>query len=145
MAIVNTSMWAHGLGIFLEDNSWTVARRGGGATVFPSTTSTAGWVHFAIPTPAKVNGVKPVLFQVVFRFNSGPQAHVTAVHVYSNEGQIAAADGLNLTGSVESIIGVPDQVAADAANGISLHVNFGSPVPSTDAWITLIGAGAHYQ
>jgi len=37
-----TMVWAHGLGVFLEDKSWDIVSRGFGAVVTPSNTTLRG-------------------------------------------------------------------------------------------------------
>ena len=135
--------WIHGTAVELENQSWPALRQGFYTTVRPSNESTSGWVHFPIPTPVIVNGVRLKAQSAMIRFTTGAQASIGAVHVYDGEKKILDHNGTNYRGSLqfvrEVIPGTPEVLWG---TGISILVNFNGSGP--DAYIQLIGAGIDF-
>src|SRR5436190_17855941 len=98
MAIKHAA-WTHELGIELESRSWSALRQGFYTTVRPSNEGTFGWVHFVIPTPVIVDGIRLKAESAMILFTTGQGAAITDFHVYDGEKKIADYNGLDLRGT----------------------------------------------
>jgi hypothetical protein len=135
--------WIHGTSVELESKSWSALRQGFYTTLRPSNETTSAWVHFAIPTPVIVNGVRLKAQSAMIRFTTGPQASIGAVHVYDGERKIAEHNGTNYRGALQFIReGIPNTPEVLWGTGISILVNCNGNGP--DAYIQLISAGIDF-
>ncbi len=142
MSIKHAS-WIHGTAVELENKSWSAARYGPWTTVRPSNESTSGWVHFAIPAPVVVNGVRVKAQSVMLRFSTGPHATIGAIHVYDGEKKILNLNGTNYHGSLQYVREViPKTPEVHSGLGISLYLNFNGN--GHDAYVQLISAGIDF-
>jgi hypothetical protein len=135
--------WIHGTSVQLETPSWSALRQGFYTTVRPSNGPTSEWVHFAIPTPVIINGVRSKAQSAMIRFTTGPQASIGAVHVYDGEKNIYEHNGVNYKGNLQFIREViPGEPEVLWGTGISILINFNGK--GNDAWIALISAGIDF-
>ncbi|KAH8699447.1 hypothetical protein GQ44DRAFT_778982 [Phaeosphaeriaceae sp. PMI808] len=136
--------WTHGLSVELENGSWTAFRQGFYSTVRPSSESTFGWVHFAIPTPVIVEGNRLHAVKAWIRYATGSGAKITRFHVYDGEKKIANFDGLNLSGALRNESrDVPGRPSVLWGTGISLGVQFSGNGPND--YIQFISAGIDFD
>jgi len=136
--------WVHGVGLILEDKSWSADNAGWGNVIYPSNTSRSGWVHFAIPTPVIVEDRRLTPTQVGLRVATGSKATITQIVAHDGEKQIAAFTGLKLTGSLNTYyyqIPSPPQVLWGTE--ISVLVTFSDR--SSDAWAEFVSAGIDFH
>jgi len=140
---IKHAAWTHGVGVDLENKSWPALRQGFFTTVRPSNESTSGWVHFAVPTPVIVDGVRLKAQSAMIRFSTGAQASVGAIHVWDGEKKILNKNGTNYKGSLQFIREViPGSPEVLWGTEISVLVNFNGTGP--DAYIQLISAGIDF-
>lgn len=140
---IKHAAWTHGLGVELESRSWSALRQGFFTTVRPSNEGTFGWVHFVIPTPVIVDGVRLKAESAMIRFSTGSTAKITNFHVYDGETKIAAYDGLSLSGGLQFVReAVPNHHQALWGTAISLGVQF-SGTGASD-YVQFISAGIDF-
>jgi len=124
-ALIKHAAWAHGLGVELEDSSWTALRQGFFTTIRPSNRSTLHWVHFVIPTPVILDGNRLRAVTAWIRYTTGSGAVITSFHVYDGETKIANYNGLSLRGISTSVnLAVPNSPLVYLGTGISVLVDF---------------------
>lgn len=141
---IKQASWTHGVGLQVESHSWTVHRRGPFTTVTPSFESTFGWVHFAIPTPVIIDGVRLKPGFAAVRFSTGTTARITAMHVHDGETMIAAYNGLSLGGQ-QQVFGetLPDQSPIIWGTAISVAIQFSGTGPND--YVQFIAAGIEFH
>lgn len=144
MAPIKQASWTHGLGVQLENSSWSVLRQAFYSTVRPSNETTFGWVHFAIPTPVIVDGARLKAVTAWIRCITGSGAKIMNFHVYDGENKIAEFDGLDLgflaPGTNSQTI--PNSPAVLWGSGISIGVQFDGDGPND--YCQFISAGIDY-
>ncbi|KAJ9658714.1 hypothetical protein H2201_007679 [Coniosporium apollinis] len=143
MAIKHAA-WTHGSDIQLESLSWRALRQGYWTTVRPGWEGRFGWVHFAIPTPVIVDGVRLKAESAMIRFKTGKNATITSFHVYDGERKIASHDGLNLRSDQPQFYrrDIPGDPQVLWGTNISLGIEFDGD--GADAWVALISAGIDF-
>jgi hypothetical protein len=141
---IKEAAWVHGSSVHLESASWHALRQGYWTTVSPSFESTFGWVHFAVPTPVIIDGVRLKAESALIRFKSGSRAKIRNFHIYDGEKKIASHDGLNLRSDQLQVVrkDVPGDPQVLWGTGISLGVEFDGNGP--DAWVALVSAGIDF-
>jgi hypothetical protein len=141
MAIAQ-AMWTHGHSVQVQDASWAVLRTGNAGRI--ARTGTAGWCHFAIPTPVIVTDRRLTIGSVLLRFFTGDQTSIDAVHIWDGDIRIAIHEPLNLRGRdrVERF-DVPNTPEVRWGIGLSVHISFGVDTPG--AWIDFNSAGADFS
>lgn len=137
--------WVHGLGLFLEDKSWSCDRAGWGNKVYPSNTSLQGWVHFAIPTPVIVDDRRLTPTQVGLRVAIGPKATIANIGVHDGEKGIAGfnVNLSNVANPQTYYYQIPSPPEILWGTEISVLVNFGDR--SSDAWVDFVSAGIDFH
>jgi hypothetical protein len=138
------AMWTHGVGLFLEDNSWTIDRSGFGGMVHPSNTSLGGWVHFVIPTTVIVNDRRLQARQTGIRVATGPKATITSVRVHDGERQLAENDNLKIGGPPNTYY-FPIPGTPQILWGVEISVFVSFTDTSSDAWATFLSGGIDFQ
>ena len=127
------AMWTHGVGLLLQDKSWSIDRSIFGGSVQPSNTSLAGWVHLAIPTTVIVNDRRLETRQSGIRVATGPKATITAVRVQDGETELVENDGLTISGPLNTyFFPIPGTPQIQWGMIISAFVVFADR--SSDAW-----------
>jgi len=107
-----TARWVHGTAFEAEypDRLVRRERKGWGSSFFmkPGTTN---WFHIAIPTPALIDGVRPLLSRIFVLYGASRGAGatfgstLTDVHVYDGKNKVWGFDGERdggHTGSIDS-------------------------------------------
>ena len=89
-----------GTGVQIEDppSSWKVTRQSSGTLITTSSPTSNTWLHFPIPTPVQIDGVKMKSTEAAVSFQTTGGGKVTEVKV-SDGFTIVNSPGLNLTGS----------------------------------------------
>jgi len=140
---IKQAAWTHGLGIELESSSWSALRQGFFTTVRPSNEGTFGWVHFVIPTPVIVDGIRLKAESAMIRFSTGSGAKITNFHVYDGEKKIAEYNGLSLAGNLQFVReAVPNNPQVLWGTAISLGVQFSGTGPND--YVQFISAGIDF-
>jgi len=137
--------WLHGTGVQFENQSWAVRslRQGPYTTVTPSNESTSGWVHFPIPTPVIVDGVRLKVQSAMIRFSTGPQASIGAIHVWDGEDRIYERNGVAYRGDRQFVREtLNNRPEVKWGTVICVLVNFNGRGP--DAWVQLISGGIDF-
>jgi hypothetical protein len=139
---IKHAAWTHGLGVELETTTWSALRQGFYTTVRPDG-NLSGWVHFVIPTPVIVDGIRLKAESAMIRFTTGAGAKITNFHVYDGEKKIADHNALNFTGNGvflrQDIPGNPQVLWGTA---ISVGVQFSATGGGN--YIQFIGAGIDF-
>lgn len=142
MSSLAQASWAHGVGVQLENSSWKALRQGFGTTVTPSTGTTTGWIHIAIPTPVWLHGVHLKALTALVQVATGSAARITLVHAYDGEKKILDTSS-NITGPTQvPRFQIPGTPAIDFGTEISMLVEFDNTGPN--AWCRLIGGGIDF-
>jgi hypothetical protein len=142
---IKHAAWTHGTSVQFENHSWALRslRQGFYTTVTPSNDVTSGWVHFAIPTPVIVNGVRLKAESAMIRFTTGPQASIGAIHVWDGETKLYERNGTNYKGKNQFVREViSNRPEVKWGTGISVLVNFNGT--GADAYVQLISAGIDF-
>jgi hypothetical protein len=134
--------WTNGVDVALENRSWSALRQGFGTTIRPSNETISGWVHFAIPTPVILSGVRVKAGQALVRFSTGSQASIGAIHVYDGETKIAEQNGTKFQGNLQLATLQLGRPEVKWGTGISVLLNFTGT--TSDAWVQLIAAGIDF-
>lgn len=145
------AMWTHGTGVQIENpERLSFDRRYGFFARLRGNPFNSTWVHFAIPTPAVVDGKRLHASAVYLRYRTGPGASIGAVHVWDAERRrIAAYDGLTLTsgsGFRTSGFIVPMRPPVYYGIGMSVLLKFGDDanLPSNRLIVDLSTAGCYF-
>lgn len=101
-ATIKHAAWIHGDSLKIETpDNFVSATPYGFYEALVGRANTSSWVHFQIPTPVIVEGVRLKASSVLLTFKtSSSTARVTAVHVYDGATRIATFENLNLYGNV---------------------------------------------
>jgi serine/threonine protein kinase len=102
-SLIQTSA-VHGSSLFSEDNSWIVSRRGYGATVTPSNTSTHGWLQFPIPTPVTVNNRRMRAAKTIIKLKTGDNAFISAVGIHDGDREIMLVQNIRINGPLQDLV-----------------------------------------
>jgi hypothetical protein len=145
------AMWTHGVSVQVENpERLSFDRRYGFFARLRGKPFNSTWVHFAVPTPAIVDGKRLHASSVYLRYRTGPGASIGAVHVWDAERRrIGTYDGLALTsGSGFRVSGfsVPMRPPVYYGIGISILLKFGDDanLPSNKLLVDLSAAGCYF-
>ncbi|KAF9346345.1 hypothetical protein BGX34_004024 [Mortierella sp. NVP85] len=141
--VIKHAAWMHGLGLELESPSWKAVRQGYYTTVTPSHESQSGWVHFVIPTPVIVDGVRLKTDSARVRFSTGAAARITNFHVFDGETKIRDNNSLSMTGKMQYLIEpLPKDHEVLWGTAICVGVKFDGTGP--EAYVQFIAAGIDF-
>ena len=104
------------------------------------------WVHFPIPTPTVVDGVRTRVDAALLSFRTRSHAKVHEVIVYDGDKRIAEHMDLNLEGDhLDGRFEVPGTPEVNLGLNITVGVQFGDKAPDTRALqIEIVGAGIEF-
>ncbi len=104
------------------------------------------WVHFPIPTPAVVDGVRSRVGTALVSFRTRSHATVHEVIVYDGEERIAEHMDLNLEGDhLGSRFDVPGSPEVNQGINITVGVQFSEGAPDVRSMqIEIVGAGIEF-
>ena len=139
--------WIHGNSALFEEHSWEgiAERKGSGVRVKPSNEKLSGWVHFAIPTPAAIDGPHLTPHTALIRFTTGPLASIIAIHAHEAEMQRLKLNEPSLQSSTPSTVRrdfPPNTPAVAWGVSVDIQVKFSGKVD--DAWIDFHSAGVDF-
>jgi hypothetical protein len=136
------AMWTHGHSVQVEDPSWPVQRTGNAGRIARS--NTAGWCHFAVPTPVIVADRRLRIDSVLLRYFTGDESAIHAVHIWDGDTRLAIHENLSLSGPNRvdrfQVEGKPE-----VRWGIGISVNVGFGFELEEAWIEFNAAGADFE
>ena len=144
MSNLAQAAWTHGLGIFLEDKSWSIDRTGAGGIVYPSNTSLDGWIHFVIPTPVVVNNTRLAAKQAIVRLSTGAKALIRTISVHDGDTLIANF-GVQVSSPNVQTYFYPISSPPQVFYGLQINVEVVFADRSTDAWANFVGGGIDFQ
>jgi len=129
--------WVHGTSMQVEyPNRVTSVRPTGPFVRIEGSKGQNTWVHFPIPTPAVVDGVKSSVGAALISFRTRSHAKVHEIIVYDGEERIAEHMDLDVPGAPEVKQGI----------NITVGVQFSSDAPDVRSMqIEIIGAGIEFN
>jgi hypothetical protein len=138
--MASNASWIHGVGGVLQTSSWSAYYEGMYVTVRPSPGNLFGWVHFPVPTTVLSGGQPVAVLSGSIRFQTGPQATITSIHVWCPDTKILSLDGLSLKGAPQDYtFGIPSSPKLPYGTAVCVGVTFGNT--GQDAWVRIMGAG----
>ena len=139
--------WVHGSSMQIEyPNRVTSVRHTGPFVRIQGAEAQNTWVHFPIPTPAVVNGIRMKVDTALVSFRTRGSATVHEVIVYDGEKRIAEHTDLNLQDDhLDARFDVPGSPEVNQGINITVGVLFGTKVPDVRSMqIEIIGAGIEF-
>ncbi|TFH46384.1 MAG: hypothetical protein E4G94_02515, partial [ANME-2 cluster archaeon] len=121
------TMWMHGSSTHEEcPTRLKDIRRAGFYAVYEGNPGTINQFHYAIPTPAILNGKRLKLDSVMLLLITDPDVYITNIHIYDGNNKIESYDGLSLTGpNLFKQLVVRNDSTIQFGVGISIGVRFG--------------------
>ena len=139
--------WVHGTSMQVEyPNRVTSVRHTGPFVRIEGSKGQNTWVHFPIPTPAVVDGVRSRVVTALVSFRTRSHATVHEVIVYDGEKRIAEPMDLNLEGDhLGSRFDIPGSPEVNQAINITVGVQFSEDAPDVRSMqIEIVGAGIEF-
>jgi hypothetical protein len=143
------AMWIHGSSAEMEREGYFISKqRAGQGAIFK--TYGKEWIHFAIPTPVILNGLRSSLKKVFVFYKTEGTAKITAIHLY-DAGKKIKAFNLALSGDHSKNVDKDNSWAITPAPkmkfglGISVHVDFGPRTKLGVPAIHFTTAGADFE
>lgn len=140
--------WVHGTSMQVEyPNRVTSVRPTGPFVRIEGSKGQNTWVHFPIPTPAVMDGVKSSVGAALISFRTRSHAKVHEIIVYDGEERIAEHMDLNMEGDhLDSRFDVPGAPEVKQGINITVGVQFSSDAPDVRSMqIEIIGAGIEFN
>ena len=139
----------HGSSLFAEDNSWVVWRRGYGATVTPSNTSTQGWLQFPMPTPVTVNNRRMRAAKIIIKLRTGDNAFISRVGIHDSERELMLMSDLNIRGPLQDkVLDIEARPEVWGGIVVSVEVVFhahGYPDRNAGIWIEFLSVAIEFH
>ncbi len=139
--------WVHGTSMQVEYPSRVTSVRHTGPFVrIEGSKGQNTWVHFPIPTPAVVDGVRSRVGTALVSFRTRSHATVHEVIVYDGEVRIAEHMDLKLEGDhLGSRFDVPGSPEVNQGINITVGVQFSGDAPDVRSMqIEIVGAGIEF-
>ena len=139
--------WVHGTSMQVEyPNRVTSVRHTGPFVRIEGSKGQNTWVHFPIPTPAVVDGVRSRVATALVSFRTRSHATVHEVIVYDGEERIAEHMDLNLEGDhLGSRFDIPGSPEVNQGINITVGVQFSEDAPDVRSMqIEIVGAGIEF-
>ena len=147
MADSSFTSWVHGTSMQVEySDRVTSVRHTGPFVRIEGSKGQNTWVHFPIPTPAVVDGVRSRVGTALVSFRTRSHATVHEVIVYDGEKRIAEHINLNLDGDhLDSRFDVPGSPDVNQGINITVGVQFSGDAPDVRSMqIEIVGAGIEF-
>lgn len=142
------TIWMHGTNMQVEyPNRLTSVRATGPFARIEGARGQNTWLHFPLPTPALVDGVRMQIERTYVSFRTRDHAKVHEVIVYDGESRIAEHMNLDLRGDhLDAKFDVPGKPEINKGINITLGVSFDENAPDVRSMqIEIIGVGLEYS
>ena len=143
----NFVSWVHGASMQAEyPNRLTSVRHTGPFVRIEGSEGQNTWVHFPVPTPTAINGIKMRVGTALLSFRTRPHATVHEVVVYDGERRIAEHTDLGLQGDhLDARFDVPGNPEVSRGINIAVGIMFSDDSRSVrEMQIEIIGAGIEF-
>jgi hypothetical protein len=142
------TLWMHGVNMQVEyPNRLTSVRATGPFVRIEGARGQNTWLHFPLPTPAVVDGIRMRIEGAYVSFRTRDHAAVHEVIIYDGESRIAEHMDLDLRGDhLEHRFDVPGNPEISKGINVSLGVRFDEAAPDVRSMqIEIIGVGLEYS
>ena len=142
------TLWMHGANMQVEyPGRLTSVRISGPFVRIEGTRGQNTWLHFPLPTPAVVDGVRMQIDGAYVSFRTRDHASVHEVIVYDGESRIAEHMDLDLRGDhLDARFDVPGNPEIKKGINVTLGVRFDDDAPDVRSMqIEVIGVGLEYS
>ena len=142
------TLWMHGVNLQVEyPNRLTSVRATGPFVRIEGARGQNTWLHFPLPTPAVLDGVKMHIEGAYVSFRTRDHACVHEVIIYDGESRIAEHMDLDLRGDhLDARYDVPGNPEIHRGINVTLGVRFDDTAPDVRSMqIEVIGVGLEYS
>ena len=142
------TLWMHGVNMQVEyPGRLTSVRATGPFVRIEGARGQNTWLHFPLPTPAVVDGVRMQIERAYVSFRTRDHASVHEVIVYDGESRIAEHMDLDLRGDhLDARFDVPGNPEINKGINITLGVRFDDTASDVRSMqIEVIGVGLEYS
>jgi len=142
------TLWMHGVNMQVEYPARLTSVRATGPFVrIEGTRGQNTWLHFPLPTPVVLDGVRMRIERAYVSFRTRDHASVDEVIIYDGESRIAEHMDLDLRGEhLDYRVDVPGNPDLHGGINVTLGVRFDDTAPDVRSMqIEVIGVGLEYS